>query len=100
MANSAEPSLKNKHKSQTRSQTTLGDKTMASANEWAPAIGIALIVIAVGVLWIGIEIYLIRQSLNARAARATLQRDRINAYDSAAAATLRKQHDAGIVRRS
>lgn len=53
---------------------------MNTYTEWIPALAVASIVVAVALLWIGIELYQIRQYLTDRAARATRIRDRINAY--------------------
>lgn len=48
--------------------------------EWIPALTIAAIIMAAALLWIGLEIYQIKQSIVDRAARATRQRDLIDAY--------------------
>jgi cell division protein FtsL len=72
---------------------------MNNYTDWIPALTIAAIIMAVALLWIGIEIYLIRQSIQDRAARATRQRDLINAYYQTAATSLREQTEAGAIKR-
>lgn len=62
-------------------------------------IAVTVTIAAVALLWIGLELHEIRESIKDRAARATRHRDLIDAYYSASTAAMRKQHEAGMIRK-
>lgn len=54
-------------------------------------ISVTVTIAAVALFWIGLELHEIRESIKDRAARATRQRDLINAYYKTAAANIKAQ---------
>lgn len=54
-------------------------------------IAVIVTIAAVALLWIGLELHEIRESVKDRAARATRQRDLINAYYQPTTKSIRKE---------